>query len=91
MKTWQLGALIVVGLIVAGIAYTMYEEKKKRVRDVGGNGGAVLENLLINRPSGSDIPGRTVVGGGSEPQTNGPVVNGGLTDDQLRSLGYGYM
>lgn len=86
MKTWQLGALIVVGLIVAGIAYTMYEEKKKRVGVVVTGGGAVLENLLINRPSGSEIPGRAVVGGGGEPKTNG-----GLTDDQLRSLGYGYM
>jgi hypothetical protein len=70
MKTWQLGALIVVGLIVAGIAYTMYEEKKKRVGVVVGDVGAVLENRQTQRPAGSDIPGKAVTGGGGEPQTN---------------------
>ena len=81
MKTWQLGALIVVGLIVAGIAYTMYEEKKKRVGGGVAGGGAVLENILINRPSGSDIPGKAVVGGGKEPQTN---FGDGPNIDELR-------
>jgi hypothetical protein len=28
MKTWHIAALVIVGLIVAGIAYTMYEKKK---------------------------------------------------------------
>ena len=27
MKTWHIAALVVVGLIVAGIAYTMYEKR----------------------------------------------------------------
>jgi hypothetical protein len=27
MKTWHIAALVIVGLIVAGIAYTMYEKK----------------------------------------------------------------
>jgi hypothetical protein len=27
MKTWYIAALVIIGLIVAGIAYTMYEKK----------------------------------------------------------------
>ncbi len=30
MKTWHIAALVIVGLIVAGIAYTMYEKKGGR-------------------------------------------------------------
>ena len=33
MKTWHIAALVVVGLIVAGIAYTMYEKKSAWRRD----------------------------------------------------------
>jgi hypothetical protein len=30
MKTWHIAALVIIGLIVAGIAYTMYEKKTAR-------------------------------------------------------------
>ena len=33
MKTWHIAALVIVGLIVAGIAYTMYEKKNAWRRD----------------------------------------------------------
>ena len=34
MKTWHIAALVIVGLIVAGIAYTMYEKKNSWKRDL---------------------------------------------------------
>ena len=51
MKKWHIAALIIVGLIVAGIAYTMYEKRKVgMVRRVGGGGGSkILQNH--QRPS----------------------------------------
>ena len=33
MKKWHIAALVIVGLIVAGIAYTMYEKKNALRRD----------------------------------------------------------
>ena len=57
MKTWHIAALVVVGLIVAGIAYTMYEKRKVgMVRKVGGGGKAQL--LSEGTPkTNSGVPG----------------------------------
>ena len=59
MKTWHIAALVIVGLIVAGIAYTMYEKRKVgMVRRVGGGGGsAILENHQRQKDSPTIIPG----------------------------------
>lgn len=59
MKTWHIAALVVVGLIVAGIAYTMYEKRKVgMVRRVGGGGGsAILQNHQRQKDSPTIIPG----------------------------------
>ena len=84
MKTWHLGALIVVGLIVAGIAYTMYEKKKGRGGGGGGGGGAVLNNLLVNHKDRPEIPGRGVVDGLVTKETNGPVVPPDSQGDWLK-------
>ena len=59
MKTWHIAALVIVGLIVAGIAYTMYE--KKRGRRLGGSGGGkesvILDNHQRQKDGPSIIPG----------------------------------
>ena len=57
MKKWHIAALVIVGLIVAGIAYTMYEKRRvgmvvrKRKAD-----SALLDNEAIPATK-SDIPG----------------------------------
>ena len=57
MKTWHIAALVVVGLIVAGIAYTMYEKRKVgMVRKVGGVGKAQLKTEGIPKTN-SGLPG----------------------------------
>jgi hypothetical protein len=59
MKTWHIAALVIVGLIVAGIAYTMYEKKKReRVGFLGGMGGSVvLDNHQRQKDDPAIIPG----------------------------------
>ena len=59
MKTWHIAALVVVGLIVAGIAYTMYEKRKVgMVRRVGdGGGSAILQNHQRKKDGLTIIPG----------------------------------
>lgn len=59
MKTWHIAALVIVGLIVAGIAYTMYEKRKVgMVRRVGGVGGsAILQNHQRQKDTPPKIPG----------------------------------
>ncbi len=68
MKTWHIAALVIVGLIVAYIAYAMYEKKygplvvaRKRKAD-----SALLHTEAISEKK-SDIPGW---GNKKEPQTN---------------------
>ena len=70
MKTWHIAALVIVGLIVAGIAYTMYEKKKGRIPfdgvfDVGGS--AILNNHQRQKDTPSNIPG-DVKNGKKEPE-----------------------
>jgi hypothetical protein len=60
MKTWHIAALVIVGLIVAGIAYTMYEKKRGRIPlggvfDVGGS--AVLNNHQRPKDDPTKVPG----------------------------------
>ncbi len=59
MKTWHIAALVIVGLIVAGIAYTMYEKKRGRLvgflGDVGGS--AVLNNHQRPKDNPTKVPG----------------------------------
>ena len=68
MKTWHIAALVIIGLIVAYIAYAMYEEKygplvvaRKRKAD-----SALLRTEATSEKK-SDIPGW---GDKKEPQTN---------------------
>ena len=68
MKTWHIAALVIVGLIVAYIAYAMYEKKygplvvaRKRKAD-----SALLHTEGTSEKK-SDIPGW---GNKKEPQTN---------------------
>ncbi len=70
MKTWHIAALVIVGLIVAAIAYAMYEEKygplvvaRKRKAD---SESALLHTEATSEKK-SDIPGW---GNKKEPQTN---------------------
>ena len=69
MKTWHIAALVIVGLIVAGIAYTMYEKKKRgRVGFLGGMGGSViLDNHQRQNDDPSIIPG-DINNGKKEPE-----------------------
>ncbi len=87
MKTWHIAALrvVIVGLIVAGIAYTMYEKKKgMRLGGGGGGGGsAILNNHQRQKDEPSIIPG-DVKNGKKEPERPaGPV-----TEKELRDMGY---
>jgi hypothetical protein len=95
MKTWHIAALVIVGLIVAGIAYTMYE--KKRGRLVGGGGGkggsAILNNHQRQKDNPSIIPG-DVNNGKKEPERpGGPDVfdsgGGRIINDDLIDAGWG--
>ena len=68
MRTWHIAALVIVGLIVAYIAYAMYEEKygplvvaRKRKAD-----SALLHTEATSEKK-SDIPG---LANKKEPQTN---------------------
>ncbi len=70
MKTWHIAALVIVGLIVAGIAYTMYEKKKGGRVGWGlgdGGGSAVLNNHQRQKDDPSIIPG-DVKNGKKEPE-----------------------
>ncbi len=92
MKTWHIAALVIVGLIVAGIAYSMYE--KKRGRLVGflgvGGGSAVLNNHQRPKDDPTKVPGLKP----QEPERPaGPVSlnwdgDKGITEDQLRDIGF---
>jgi hypothetical protein len=95
MKTWHIAALVIVGLIVAGIAYTMYEKKRRRSLAGGGGGGqsAILNNHQRPKDNPSSIPG-DVKNGKKEPERPaGPGVfdsgGGRMIDDDLIDAGWG--
>ncbi len=95
MKTWHIAALVIVGLIVAGIAYTMYEKKKGRsLGFLGGMGGsAILNNHQRQKDNPSIIPG-DVKNGKKEPERPaGPGVfdsgGGRMFNDDLIDAGWG--
>ena len=81
MKKWHIAALVIVGLIVAGIAYTMYEKRKVgMVRRVGGGGGsAILQNQQRQKDDPPIIPGPNK----TEKETN-------TIGTQTRDALYGY-
>ena len=56
MKTWHIAALVIVGLIVAGIAYTMYEKKGMRWLRAGPLPKAQLKSEGVPKAN-SDVPG----------------------------------
>ena len=93
MKTWHIAALVIVGLIVAGIAYAMYE-KKKGVRlgwgGGGGGGSAILNNNQRQKDDPTIIPGLPK----KEPERPaGPGVfdsgGGRMYNDDLIDAGWG--
>ena len=60
MKTWHIAALVIVGLIVAGIAYTMYEKKNSWRRDPmwrHAQRQMILNNQQRQKDDPSIIPG----------------------------------
>ena len=73
MKKWHIAALVIVGLIVAGIAYTMYEKRKvgmvRRVR----NGGKAQLKTEGTPGANSGVPG---LGNKVEPERPAAVVVG---------------
>ena len=57
MKKWHIAALVIVGLIVAGIAYTMYEKKNSWRRDlVWRHAQSQLKSEGVPKEN-SDVPG----------------------------------
>ena len=66
MKTWHIAALVIVGLIVAGIAYTMYEKKNSWRRDpMWRHAQRQLKSVGVPKTN-SNIPGLGL--GGVEPE-----------------------
>ena len=59
MKKWHIAALVIVGLIVAGIAYSMYEKRKVGIKRRLSKGGesAILENHQRQKDNPSIMPG----------------------------------
>jgi hypothetical protein len=95
MKTWHIAALVIVGLIVAGIAYTMYEKKKGRRLGggEGGGGAAVLNNHQRQKDDPSIIPGDPRNGKKEPERPAGPVSlnwdgDRGITEKELRDIGF---
>jgi hypothetical protein len=91
MKTWHIAALVIVGLIVAGIAYTMYEKKRGRIPlggvfDVGGS--AVLNNHQRQKDDPSIIPG-DVKNGKTEPERPAGPGHGYVRSWPEGGSGYG--
>ena len=96
MKTWHIAALVIVGLIVAGIACTMYEKKKGGRVGWGlgdGGGSVILDNHQRQKDEPSVIPG-DVNNGKKEPERpGGPDVfdsgGGRIINDDLIDAGWG--
>jgi hypothetical protein len=92
MKTWHIAALVIVGLIVAGIAYTMYEKKAKGrwLRAPGPLSKAQMGSEGVPKAN-SDVPG---LGPKVEPERpGGPGVfdsgGGRMYNDDLIDAGWG--
>ena len=76
MKTWHIAALVIVGLIVAGIAYTMYEKKNSWRRDPmwrHAQRQMILNNHQRQKDTPSNIPG-DVKNGKKEPERPAAVT-----------------
>ena len=81
MKKWHIAALVIVGLIVLGIAYAMYEKKRGTKRRLSGGGGsAILENHQRQKDTPPIMPGANK----TEKQTNSIGTNVGMEDWGLR-------
>ena len=81
MKKWHIAALVIVGLIVAGIAYAMYERKRGTKRRLSSGGGsAILQNHQRHKDSPPIIPGMKK----TEKETNTIGTSAGYEDWDLR-------